>query len=147
MSRMRSGALARKKKPAKLDAKVKSRPPKKTRGRALKAHDEDDDEDERGRFEPPRSKNSTPAIIAVVIGVILVGLVAIMAGGGSSSLVDEHEAEKAYNYVDNQYKLAKGGDALAENRAALRQAFEKVVEAYPGTESAKLAQKRIKELQ
>jgi len=157
MSRIRGGALKRKKKTAKLgkDANAKKssgapskKPERRARPRGRDRRDDDEDEDDaRGRGGPPPKKDSTPIVVGVVACLLLVVLVAAFAGGGGSSLVDEHEAEKAFNYVENQYKLAKGGDALAENRAALRKAFEKVVEAYPGTEWAKEAEKRIRELQ
>ncbi len=156
MGRMRGSAIARKKKktklagkPAKPSMKTKTRP---GRGRASRSsrderEDEDDAGEERGRFGPPPKKNDSTMIVVAVIAAILIVVGVAAMGGGGSNLVDEHEAEKAYNYVDGQYALAKGGDALAENRGQLRNAFQKVVDTYPGTESAEKAQKRIRELQ
>ncbi len=152
MSRMRGTAVARKGANRSSAVKSKKSKPKTsrvTRGvkRKRDRREDDDEEDARGRGGPPPKADSTPIIIAVVVGVILVVLVAVMASGDSSSIVDEREATKAYNYVEGQYAMAKGGDALTENRAALRGAFQKVKDTFPGTEGAKKAEKRIRELQ
>ncbi len=159
MSRMRGGTITRRKKTTKLTSGAT---PSKTKTKKLEARgrvrgakkrapreerDEDEDEDARGRFEPPAKKDSTPLIIAIVAAILLVVGVAAMAGGGGSNLVDEHEAEKAFIKVDGAFMLAKGGEALAENRTVLRQQFQRIIDAFPNTEAARKAKKRLEELQ
>jgi hypothetical protein len=154
----RKSAIQTKSKPKTKTTKKFGRAEKKTpskpgtrrveRGGRKRDRREDDEDEGRGRFEPQMKKaDSTPIVIAIVAGVLLVVLAAVMASGDGSSIVDEREAAKAYNYVDGQYAMAKGGDALAENRVALRGAFQKVLDTFPGTEAAKKAEKRIRELQ
>ncbi len=113
---------------------------------------EDDDDDRRGRAVAVRdgsgSRDNTPLVIAMVAGIVvlLVVVAMLMGGGDSASLVDEHEAEKAFVKVDGAFMLAKGGDALAENRAMLRQQFQRIIDAFPNTEAAHKARKRLDEL-
>jgi hypothetical protein len=136
------------KKQARLEKKRSRRPDRAARGK--RSRDERDDEDDgepRGRFGPPPAKGNATLVMAIVGCLLIVVLLGAMASGGGSSLVDEHEAEKAYEYVESQYSLAKGGDALTENRAQLRNAFQKVVDAYPNTEFAEKANARVHELQ
>ncbi len=114
---------------------------------------DDDDDDRGGRAVAVRggggSKDSTPMVIAMIAGVVvvLVLVAMLMSGDQSASIVDEREAEKAYMKVDGAFMLAKGGDALAENRSMLRQQFQRIIDTYPNTEAAKKARKRLDELQ
>lgn len=150
MSRMRGTLKKKTAKLAKSSAKASTK--KLAKGSARRARRERDDDDEesgdaRDRFGPPPASNNTGLIMAIVGVLAVVLLVAVMAGGSGSSVVDEHEAEKAFNLVDGKYALARGGDALTENRAALRQAFQSVADQFPGTEAGEKALRRVRELQ
>jgi hypothetical protein len=117
-------------------------------GRRSRGDDDDEDDDVRSRFGPP-PQQSNAGLVMIVVGVLatLVLLWVMLGGSGAPSIVEEHEADKAFVRVDGVYALAKGGDALSENRAALREQFQRIAETFPGTEAAEKARKRVRELQ
>jgi len=148
-SKMKTGLKTKSKNGVKTKSRGKTKKFDKPRRSARRQRDEDEDEDDdRGRFGPPPRQSSSGAVL-IIVGVVaaLVLFVAMTAGGGGTSIVDEHEAEKAFMKVDGNYALAKGGDALTENRVALRNAFQSVADAFPGTEAGEKALRRVKELQ
>src|SRR4051812_36917938 len=96
--RPKTSKLSKKKKPATRQLEKRARRQTRATGAstAVLDDDEEDADEQRGRFAPPPNGNSTPIVIALFAVVALV-FGAFMFTGDGSSLVDEHEAEKAYN--------------------------------------------------
>jgi hypothetical protein len=94
----------------------------------------------------------TPLVLALVVSVVVVVVLALALAGGDltapsrPSIIVEGEAEVAYDIAEGQYQQARGGDAISENGALLRTAFQRVIDRYPNTEGARRAKKRLEEL-
>jgi serine/threonine-protein kinase len=98
------------------------------------------------------ARDNTPVLIAIFAAIAVIGVIAaVVVGGGPDrpSIVIEHEADAQYDKALGQYQIALGADSINEgnNRVILRGAFQKIVDAYPGTEAAAKARKKLDELQ
>jgi hypothetical protein len=122
--------------------------PSRSARRSRRDEDEDDDDDDRGgRFGPPPRQNNA-GLVMMIVGILVAVVIggAMIGGSGGPTSVDESEAAKAFMKIDGTYALCKGGDALAENRVALRTSFQRIADTYPGTEAAEKSLKRLQEL-